>query len=164
LFTSPYGITLVEKKEESIERIEFVIKEKERIYSIGTNVKSEMEKIIDEYILYYIPESIANSIQASYTEPPLPEDLSNKVIDGESVPEEDNSSVSTETNGLLSETVADNNFFPISEMAMRFCLSVKVISAIISAVNTLKCTFSALLIALPFFLSFIELNIYNEVR
>jgi hypothetical protein len=89
-FTSPDGIIVSQNTKESIERIESVIKEKERIYSTGTNIESEMEKIINEYIRCYIPESIANGtcIQATHTELPLLEGLSNKDADDESVPEE----------------------------------------------------------------------------
>jgi hypothetical protein len=91
-----------EERAENCKKLESAMKEK--VFLVGIkNAMPEIEKMIDEYIRCYIPESIANGIQATHTESPLLEDLSNKEIG-----DEGDSSVSTETNGLLSKTVAEN--------------------------------------------------------
>jgi predicted ATP-dependent serine protease len=93
-----------EIKAKNIAKLKSAIKE--RVYSTDANIKSEMEKIVDEYIRYYIPESIANSIQALHTEkPPLEE---NKEIEVDSVSEENACDVDTEINGRLSGTKVED--------------------------------------------------------
>jgi predicted ATP-dependent serine protease len=93
-----------ERKAKNIAKLKSAIKE--RIYSTDANIKFEMEKIVDEYIRYYIPESIANSIQALHTEkPPLEESKESEV---DSVSEENVCDVDTEINGRLSGTKVED--------------------------------------------------------